>query len=166
MSENGRQENRTLETNVRGCDFSSGKPPNPRKHSNGLGTPRTQAAGTAEHRAGSGSLGPSQPAPSTRVQDLKNMLLWPRRFSTKLLHTAVKLRVLVTKSCLTLFETPWTVAHQAPLSTQFFRQEFWRGLPFPSPGDLPNPGVKSRSPATAGRFFTSSPPGKHALTQL
>ena len=43
--------------------------------------------------------------------------------------------------------TPWTVAHQTPLSMAFFRQEYWSGLPFPSPGDLPNPGIKPRSPA-------------------
>ena len=47
---------------------------------------------------------------------------------------------LITKSCLTL-ATPWTVAHQASLSIRFFRQEYWSGLPFPSPGDLPNPGL-------------------------
>ena len=49
------------------------------------------------------------------------------------------------KSCLTL-ATPWTVAHQAPLSVGFSRQEYWSGLPFPSPGDLPDPGIKPRSP--------------------
>ena len=55
-----------------------------------------------------------------------------------------------------LFATPWTVAHQAPLSIGFSRQEYWSGLPFPSPGALPNPGIKPRSPALAGRFFTTS----------
>ena len=53
---------------------------------------------------------------------------------------------LFTKSCLTL-ATPWTVAHQAPLSMRFSRQEYWNGLPFPSPRDLPNPEIKPRSPA-------------------
>ena len=56
-------------------------------------------------------------------------------------------------------ETPWTVAHQAPLSMGFFRQEYWSGLPFPSPGNLPNPGIKPASltsPALAGRFFTTN----------
>ena len=53
---------------------------------------------------------------------------------------------LVTKSCLTLV-TPWTVACQTPLSTGFSRQEYCSGLPFPSPGDLPNPGIKPRSSA-------------------
>ena len=46
-----------------------------------------------------------------------------------------------------LFATPWTVAHQAPPSMGFSRQEYWSGLPFPSPGDLPNPGIEPRSPA-------------------
>ena len=46
-----------------------------------------------------------------------------------------------------LFVTPWTVAHQAPLSMEFSRHEYWSGLPFPSPEDLPNPGIKPRSPA-------------------
>ena len=53
--------------------------------------------------------------------------------------------------------TPWTVAHQAPLSMGFSRQEYWSGLPFPSPEDLPNPGIKHVS---AGRFLTTKPPGK------
>ena len=46
-----------------------------------------------------------------------------------------------------LFATPWTVAYQAPLSMGFSRQERWSGLPFPSPGDLPDPGIEPRSPA-------------------
>ena len=54
--------------------------------------------------------------------------------------------------------TPWTVACQAPLSMEFSRQEYWSGLPFPTPGDLPNPEIKPTSlasPALAGRFFTT-----------
>ena len=46
-----------------------------------------------------------------------------------------------------LFATPWTVAHQAPLSMGFYRHEYWSGLPFPSPGDLPKPGMEPGSPA-------------------
>ena len=46
-----------------------------------------------------------------------------------------------------LFATPWTVAYQAPPSMGFFRQECWNGLPIPSPGDLPDPGIEPRSPA-------------------
>ena len=60
-----------------------------------------------------------------------------------------------------LFATPWTVAHQAPLSRGFSRQEYWSGLPFPSPGDLPDPRIEPippLSPTLAGRFFTTEPP--------
>ena len=59
-----------------------------------------------------------------------------------------------------LFATPWTVAHQVLLSMGFPRQEYWSGLPFPSPGDLPDPGIEPMSPALAGRFFTTEPSGK------
>ena len=59
-----------------------------------------------------------------------------------------------------LFATPWTVAYQAPLSMGFSRQECWSGLPFPSPGDLPDPGIKPASPVLSSRFFTTEPPGK------
>ena len=56
-----------------------------------------------------------------------------------------------------LFATPWTIAHQAPLSMGFPRQEYWSRLLFPTPGDLPNPGIEPQSlvsPVLAGRFFT------------
>ena len=59
-----------------------------------------------------------------------------------------------------LFATPWTVAHQAPPSMGFSRQEYWSGLPFPSPGDLPNPGIEPRSPALQADTLNSEPPGK------
>ena len=58
-----------------------------------------------------------------------------------------------------LFSTPWTVAHQAPLSMGFPRQEYWSGLPFPSPGDLPDPGIKLVFHVLAGGFFTTEPAG-------
>ena len=63
------------------------------------------------------------------------------------------------QSCLTLSGTPWTVAHQAPLSMGFPKQEYWSGLPHLPPADLPDPGVKPVSlmpPALAGGFFTTS----------
>ena len=63
------------------------------------------------------------------------------------------------------FATTWTVACQAPLSMEFSRQEYWSGLPFPTPGDLPDPGIEPTSlasPALAGGFFTTEPPGKPA----
>ena len=56
--------------------------------------------------------------------------------------------------------TPWTVAHQAPLSMEFSRQEYWSGLPFPSPGDLPNSGTEPRSPALQAGYLQSEVPGK------
>ena len=59
------------------------------------------------------------------------------------------------------FATPWTVAHQAPLSMGFSRQEYWSGLPFPSSGDLPYPGIEPRSPALQADTLTSEPPGKY-----
>ena len=63
-------------------------------------------------------------------------------------------------SCVRLFATPWTVACQAPLSMRFFRQEYWNGLPFPTPGDLPIPGIESRSPTLPEDSLPSQPPGK------
>ena len=54
-----------------------------------------------------------------------------------------------------LFATPWTVAHQAPPSMGFSRQEYWSGLPFPSPGDLPDPGIEPSSPALQADALTS-----------
>ena len=59
-----------------------------------------------------------------------------------------------------LFATPWTVARQAPLSMGFSRQEYWSGQPFPSPGDLPNPGFDPPSPALQVDSLQSEPPGK------
>ena len=56
------------------------------------------------------------------------------------------------------YATPWTVAHQAPPSMGFSRREYWSGLPFPSPEDLPNPGIEPRSPALRADALTSEPP--------
>ena len=65
------------------------------------------------------------------------------------------------------FVTRWTVAHQAPLSMGFSRQEYWSGLPFTAPGTLLNPGIKHKSPAfpaLAGRFFPPEPPRKPMIS--
>ena len=59
-----------------------------------------------------------------------------------------------------LFATPWTLAHQAPPSMGLSRQEYWSGLPFPSPGDLPDPEIKPRSTALQADTLNSEPPGK------
>ena len=64
-----------------------------------------------------------------------------------------------------LFATPWTIACQAPLSTGFSRQEYWSGLPLPSPGNLPDPGHKPASPALAGGFFTAETPQQGKRTK-
>ena len=64
-----------------------------------------------------------------------------------------------------LFVTSWTVADQAPPSMGFSRQEYWSGLPFPFPGDLPGPGIKPGSPALQADALPSKPPGK-PLNQL
>ena len=73
--------------------------------------------------------------------------------------TSVKLfsRVFVTQTLV----TQWTVASQVPSSMGFSRQEYWSGLPFPSPGDLPDPGIKPRSPALQADALPSEPPEKH-----
>ena len=60
-------------------------------------------------------------------------------------------------SCVQLFATLWTVAHQA---VGFFWQDYWSALPFPPPGDLPDPGIEPVSPSLADEFFTTEPPGK------
>ena len=62
-----------------------------------------------------------------------------------------------------VFGTPWTAAYQAPPSVEFSRQEYWSGLPFPSPEDLHNPGIEPRSPALQADAFTSEPAGKSDL---
>ena len=62
-----------------------------------------------------------------------------------------------------LFATMWTVAHQAPLSMGFLRQEYWSEFPFPFLGYLPDPGIEPNSPALAGRFFTTKPWGMPIL---
>ena len=66
-------------------------------------------------------------------------------------------------SCVQLFVTPWKIDHQAPLYVEFSRQEYWSGLPFPLPADLPDPEIEPASPALAGEFFTTEPPGKPHL---
>ena len=73
------------------------------------------------------------------------------------LQSKVKVKSL---SCVRLFATLWTITYQAPPSMGFSRQEYWSGLPFPSPGDLPDPGIEPRSPALQANALTSEPPGK------
>ena len=80
------------------------------------------------------------------------------------------LRVCVwTLSPVRLFETPWSVAYQAPLSMDSSRQDYWSGLTFPSPGNLPDlkfEPMSLASPVLSGGFFTTEPPGKHSMGTL
>ena len=66
-------------------------------------------------------------------------------------------------SCIQLFATPWTVAHQAPLSMGFSKQEYGSGLLCPSPGDLSHPGIEPTPPALESEVLTTGPPGKSLL---
>ena len=68
-------------------------------------------------------------------------------------------------SVLSIFATPWTVARQAPLSVEFSRPAHWSGLPFPSPGDLPDPGTERRSPALQVDSLPPEPPGKPGILE-
>ena len=88
--------------------------------------------------------------------------LWTGCFKTSIREqlTPCHACVLSPFSRVQLFDTPWTVARQAPLSMGFSRQEYWSGLLFPAPGDLPDPGIEPRSPALTGRFFITLLPGK------
>ena len=85
----------------------------------------------------------------------------PETITTLLIgYVYVCVCVCVSRSVMTDSVTPWTVAHQAPLSTGFPRQEYWSGLPFPPLGNIPNPRIKAASPvspAFAGGFFTTAP---------
>ena len=84
---------------------------------------------------------------------IKRRLLLGRKAMTKLGEVKWLSRV-------RLFAIPRTIARQAPPSMGFSRQEYWSGLPSPSPGDLPDPGIEPESPALVGGFFTTEPPGK------
>ena len=75
----------------------------------------------------------------------------------RFIHVATREREVASR--VWLFATQWAVAHQSPPFMEFARQEYWSGLPFPSPGDLPNPGVKPRSPALQADALPSEPPG-------
>ena len=84
----------------------------------------------------------------------------PRRLKSEALGLGAGLKVKVTSlRHVRLFVIPWTVAYQAPQSVELSRQEYWSGLPFPSPGDLPNPGIEPRSPALQADALPPEPPG-------
>ena len=91
---------------------------------------------------------------------MRQNAIFSELFSTGAITESMCVRVL---SHSVPFVTPWTIVHQASLSLEFFRQEYWSGLPFPIPGDLIDPGLKPvflASPVLAGASFTTVPPGK------
>ena len=92
-----------------------------------------------------------------RYPGLEIKILYCCTLYSSIQYTKVKVKSL---SRVWLFATPWTVAYQAPLSMGFSRQECWSGLPFPSPGDLPNPGIEPGSPALQADALPSEPLGK------
>ena len=85
------------------------------------------------------------------------------RSKPKNVQVKVKVKSL---SSVQLFETPWTISYQAPLSMEFSRQEYWSGLPFPSPGDLPNTGTEPGSPVLQADTLPSEPPGKPTIAPI
>ena len=90
---------------------------------------------------------------------LRSLLCWKHPWvHFPLSHRLVKVKV-KSLSRVRLFATPWTVAYQTPPSMGFSRQEYWSGLPFPSPGDHPGPGIEPGSPALEADTLTSEPPG-------
>ena len=103
-----------------------------------------------------------------------NSFTWPTRIGPQTqfpilfllfpLHAPFVVIVVQSLSRVQLFATPWTIACQAALSMGFPRQEYWSELPFPSPGDLPDPNMEPESPALAGGFFTTEQPGKSLCT--
>ena len=103
------------------------------------------------------SRGSSQPRNRTQVSCIVSKTLYHLSH-----HGSPKVKSL---SRVRLFATPWTVAHQAPPSMGFSRREYWSGVPFPSLGDLPDPGIEPRSPALQAEALTSEPPGKQTKPQ-
>ena len=81
----------------------------------------------------------------------------PRLLHESPIHTKYKVKLF---SCVQLFATPWTVAHQAPPFMEFSRQGYWSGLPFPSPGDVPDPGIEPGSPTLQADALLSELPNR------
>ena len=90
--------------------------------------------------------------------------LTPRQTPRKIKQENITELKLKSLSRVRLFAIPWTVVYQDPQSMEFSRQEYWSGLPFPSPGDLPNPGIEPGSPALQADALQSEPPGKPKKT--
>ena len=94
------------------------------------------------------------------VKDRNDMDLTEAEDIKKMWQECIEVSKVKSLNHVQLFVTPWTVACQAPLSMGFSRQEYWSGLPFPSPGDLPDAGIEPRSPALQAEALPSEPPGK------
>ena len=109
---------------------------------------------------------PNQESQPTKCSDTYDVLFITPRYKLKLISLCFVHVCAQLLNCVRLFATPWTVAYQAPPSMGFLRQEYGSGLPFPSPGDLPDPGIEQASPALAGGLFTSKPTGKPLLCTL
>ena len=90
-------------------------------------------------------------------------MYWSFRKNKSKIYSAHIRKKVKSLSDFRLFATLWTIAHQAPQSMGFSSYEYWNGLPFPSPGDLPEPVIKLRSPTLQADALTSEPPGKHTL---
>ena len=88
------------------------------------------------------------PRPSDHLHCTVSSPAWCLSFQPISFRCTLVYRVCYSLSHVRLFATPWTVIHQASLSMEFSRQEYWSGLPFPSPGELPNPGIEPWSPAS------------------
>ena len=91
--------------------------------------------------------------PSMKLQTMRLQGLSQSVFNLQ--YLTLKESESVSLSRVRLFATPWTVARQVPLSMEFSRQEYWSGLPFPTPADLLDPGIKPTSPVLSGEFFTT-----------
>ena len=107
---------------------------------------------------------------NNKLLSSRNRKMWNVFFKVRHNNNCTAHVCVCVSSVLSIFVTPWTIALQAPLMMEFSRQEYWSGLPFPTPGDLHYPGIEPASsvstvsPALAGRFFTTEPPGKtHSL---
>ena len=118
---------------------------------------------------GGGALGPCRASPSAQAAPTtsngpgphaSSSHCEPRVYAQELNPAEWRVVVVYSLSRGRLFATPWTVARQARLTLRFPRQDYWSGLQFPSPGELPDPGIEPASPELAGGFFTTKPTGK------
>ena len=94
----------------------------------------------------------------------KPLIIYSKRPNALLLNLSYEFQSHSLSLLVSSTVTQWTVAYQAPLSMGFSRQENWSGLPFPSPGDLPNPGIETRSPSLQADALPSEPPWKLLMT--